>query len=269
MNPSVFKYYNNTNEIEGIKDPFHEIIYIEDRNDLSWEKIHEIAPSFPKGWFELSKLSCEDRIEFTKEFWLNILPYRPHVNEFIEWFFSSLDDVGIFMTKDLKTSPYIVEMVYSIKNRNMFFRGQPPCDEEMIREIKKTFKNILPYDYLSFLHIHNGFCKNEDTGLIHAEMLRDVYNNFVNSIYHEGKIIYCKKRPVDPKTLIPFYQCFGRNAFQCFYIDWYPASEMGNVNYSGVDNTISNYHGVEGYTEHLSFSSFLDWLIFYLEEVKI
>ncbi len=46
-------------------------------------------------------------------------------------------------------------------------------------------------------------------------------------------------------------------------LEWFPKSEAGNVYYSGIDNTICNYHNLDNC--NLAFATFSDWLIFYLD----
>ena len=55
--------------------------------------------------------------------------------------------------------------------------------------------------------------------------------------------------------------------FQCFYLDWYPELNIGNVFFSSKDNTISQYKNVQN-GHDLAFYSFLDWLFFYLEDFE-
>jgi hypothetical protein len=72
---------------------------------------------------------------------------------------------------------------------------------------------------------------------------------------------------VDPKTLIPFYESFGMPFFQCFWTEWYPEEEMGNVYYSGVSKKILVAEDERPSEENMAFPTFLDWLMFYLERV--
>ena len=92
---------------------------------------------------------------------------------------------------------------------------------------------------------------------------------FVNIVENKEEQIKSDGRFVDPKSLIPFYQCYQKQAFQCFFAEWFPLGEMGNVYYSGLDNQISNYHNISNASETLAFKSFLDWLIFYMDVFNI
>lgn len=74
---------------------------------------------------------------------------------------------------------------------------------------------------------------------------------------------------VNPKHLIPFYESFGFPCYQCFWADWYPDQEMGNIYYSGLTHTISANRDETVGTENMSFPTFLDWLMFYLETIKV
>jgi hypothetical protein len=69
---------------------------------------------------------------------------------------------------------------------------------------------------------------------------------------------------VDPSALYPFYEVYGLASFQCFYADWYPTSEMGNVYFSAIDFTLSDLSEERNWADQLAFPTFLDWLIDYL-----
>jgi hypothetical protein len=74
---------------------------------------------------------------------------------------------------------------------------------------------------------------------------------------------------VDPGTLVPFYESSGLNSFQCFYADWYPGSEMGNLYFSGLDYTVSDLTRQSAWEENGAFPTFLEWLASYLEGMEI
>ena len=57
--------------------------------------------------------------------------------------------------------------------------------------------------------------------------------------------------------------------FQCFWLEWYPEDEMGNVYYSGVANTISDLAAKATSAENMAFPTFTDWLMFYLETIEV
>ena len=97
MNSFVYKYYHEKEEIEGIHDPFFEVIYVDDKSSFSYEELKEKAPHFTRGWYELCLLPLKDRLEFLHDFWKAHLPYVPHVDSFLTSFFSNVDDVGVFL----------------------------------------------------------------------------------------------------------------------------------------------------------------------------
>ena len=43
---------------------------------------------------------------------------------------------------------------------------------------------------------------------------------------------------------------------------------MGNIYYSGIEHTISDFKDPAMWVENLAFSTFLDWLAFYLEGME-
>lgn len=248
---------------------FHDVIPLHQTNDLSYQALLEIVPDLPKGWYELSKVSSRDRIEFTYGLWSSKLPFHPKLEKCLERFFSSLDDIGIFIVQNQPQESYSAQMVYSLLDNGGFYRGGIPADERAIAIVKANFSDyILPEDYLAFQRIHDGFWKTTDsTGISKAAHLSSLYDNLQVLLAQEPVISTSNGDPVNPKALIPFYESFGMPYFQCFWAEWYPEQEMGNVYYSSESKTISNVKGVELGPDSLSFPTFSDWLSFYLERV--
>jgi len=268
MNSHVYRYYRKLSDEDTPIRLFHEVINLNEATDLSWLDASKKVPKLPKGWFELSRLSVADRIEFTKEFWLNHLPFTPKVHEYLEYFFSGLDDVGVYLTQLLFDSPFECEIVYSLRDGSCFFHGYAPCLESQISSLRKEFHDNLPEDFLSFLLIHDGFSKHNDTGIIRSAEMIPVWHQLQHELEKENAVIFCKDRIIDPKGLIPFYQFFGTYNYQCFYADWRPTQEVGNVFYSQNEHNISDFHDFRFWQENLAFPTFLDWLVFYLEGIE-
>ena len=207
---------------------------------LSYEQLLEKDPLLPRGWYELSKLKPCDRVEFVCDFWLHSLPYTAGASEGIELFFAKLSDIGVYI------DGHESFMVYSLREKGVFFQGQPACLEPLDIGTK------LPDDYLSFLSIHDGFQKEGDVGMI---LKRDLYAKHEEMKEVEG--ISCRGNPVQGSALYPFYPG------QCFFEEWRPLQEMGNVLYSEREKTISDYRDPCP-RDHLAFPTFLNWLIYYL-----
>lgn len=248
---------------------FHRVIPLHEAPDIDWDSLRQTIPKLCRGWHELAHLSAEDRIEFTHDYWLSKLPYRAELTAFLDKFFSTLDDIGIFITQRKVDDPFEATLVYSLKDNSGFYRGAPPVDEKELIQLEKDFPDIIfPKDYLSFLQIHNGFCKTTDsTGISSAERMKPNYEALQEYLQQVDGIISTKGREVNPKKLIPFYESFGMPFFQCFWGEWYPEQEMGNVYYSGLTNTISNVEDNDFGPKNMAFVSFSDWLIFYLEKI--
>lgn len=269
MNEHVLHYYGYTDE-EIPRKKFSKVISFHDCPDMDWENLCDSIPALPKGWHELCQLPRNDRIQFTLDYWLAKLPYHLHLDEAISQFFGELDDVGCFATQVKKSDPLKVEMVYSVSQNRGFYRGAIPASEEDVIDLQKLFLDyILPEDYLAFLQIHNGFCKTTDcTGIMSAEKVASTYKQLQALIASQGMVTTTSGNPVDPKGLIPFYKSFGMPYYQCFWSGWHPEQEMGNVYYSGEMNSISEI-GTGESSEAMTFPTFLDWLIFYLEQMNI
>lgn len=254
---------------EAPRGNFHSVIALHQTPDISWNSIKEKVPSLCRGWFELAHLNNNDRIEFLRDFWLAKLPYRRGVDTFINRFFASLDDIGIFLTQKKFEDSYESHLVYSIKEDGGFFRGASPASEKSLDDLQKAFSgNIFPNDYLAFLQIHNGFCKATDcTGITASENVPQSYAALQEMLKKHEPIVTSRNTIVDPKTLIPFYESFGMPFYQCFWTDWYPDQEMGNVYYSGEAKSISDVFSGASSSEMMAFPTFIDWLMFYLERV--
>jgi len=250
MNKLAWDYYQKS-------AGFHDAIFLPDAN-VSWEEAKKQAPALYKGWYELCRLNVEDRKEFSCEHWFSVLPVAAKANEGLLQFFDALDDAAVVLVQEKPKAPYFPEFVYSFKDNSSFFRGGAPCTHEATDYLKHSFNALLPRDFLAFLRIHNGFKKYTDTGII---TIQEMPNS------RDPKVT-CDSLTVDPNALIPFYESFGQHSYQCFYSEWYPTSEMGNVFFSLQDFSISRYAtGLP--QETLAFPTFVDWLVFYLEEVEL
>jgi hypothetical protein len=266
MDHHALEHYSSYSE-KAPHGHFHRVIPLHDQPSLSWKEASEMAPRLCRGWYELAQLAVQDRIEFTRDFWLAKLPYHAHLSEFIVKFFASLDDIGIFLTQQKYEDPFDVHLVYSLAGNSGFFHGEPPASEAEIITLQKVFLDyILPVDYLAFLQIHNGFAKLTDTGITPSTAMKESYEAF-QEIVEQDPVTTMKGKAVNPKSLIPFYKSFGLPFFQCFWGEWYPEQEMGTVYYSGMTKTISTCVKADDDVETMAFKTFADWLMFYLEKI--
>ncbi len=248
---------------------FHHVIPLHEEPQIDWSDAKKMAPGMCLGWYELAQLPLQDRIEFTRDFWLSKLPYRPDLEEGITRFFSSLDDLGVFLTQQHYEDPYIAHLVYSLADNSGFFHGESPAAEAEIIRLQKEFSSFtLPSDYLSFFQIHNGFAKQTDTGVIPLRKLKERFDAFQFVTRQSDEPLRNKRGgEVDPQTLFPFYESFGMPFFQCFWSDWYPDQEMGNVYLSPSIKRIVTCEERSESAETLAFQTFSDWLMFYIEKI--
>ena len=267
MDLHAIEYYSTYVE-PGPHGHFHQVIPLHG-SAMKWPEVLKMVPHICRGWYELSQLSTEDRIEFTRDFWLATLPYHSGLTELLMKFFANLDDVGIFLTQQKYQDPFSAHLVYSLANNGGFFHGEMPADDEAINTLQREFDEpILPADYLAFLRIHNGFAKLTDTGIIPSSLINETYSAF-HHMLEEGTepITTIDGVNVNPNSLIPFYESFGMPFFQCFWKDWYSGQEIGNVYYSALTRTISTCHNKNEYADTMAFQTFTDWLMFYLEKI--
>lgn len=270
MDKHVKEFYSQYSDESG-KGNFHKVIALHDSPDVGWDVMKNLVPKMPKGWFELSHISAKDRVQFSLEYWLSKIPYKPNLDQAFSNFFNQLDDIGVIVSQKTFDAPFEVHLVYSMKKDRGFYRGCPPATEDDILDLQKLFPNlILPKDYKTFLQIHNGFCKTTDcTGILSTKQMKESLNKFRALVESQGNLTAKTGKIVDPKSLVPFYESFGMPFYQCFWSDWYPEHEMGNVYYSGVDNTITiPMNAKEGSPENMAFATFTDWMAFYLEQIE-
>lgn len=254
---------------EAQSGAFHKVIALHEAPDLVWREISKLVPELPKGWFELVELFARDRIDLLRDFWLSQLPFCPHIVEKLDPFFDKIDDIGVFLVQRSFDDPWKAEMVYSVKDNGGFFRGNPPASDEQLYHLQKQFDSvILPEDYMAFLKIHNGFSKATDTGILPVEKMRGSYLTLQEFFEVDDAIFTTDGTPVNPKSLIPFYESFGMPFYQCFWSEWYPESEMGNVYCSANKGQISNVSCSDPNSDQMAFNTFADWLFFYLETVS-
>lgn len=251
------------------KGNIHNIIALHENPGYEWEDIQKLSPGLCRGWFELSKLNKKDRIDFLSEFWMSKLPYRQGVSEFLGSFLQNLDDVGIFITQQIFEGPREAQIIYCLKEDNGFYTGYPPASENQIQALSKQFPDwILPHDFLAFLQIHDGFSKTTDsTGIIPSGKMHEYYRQFQEMLANNEIINTMAGTDVNPSTLIPFYKSFGMPFFQCFWTEWYPEEEMGNVYYSGQNKMIMINENEGPSEDSMAFPTFMDWLKFYLERI--
>lgn len=248
---------------------FVKVVALCNEPTLEWEGVHRLAPDMPRGWWELAQLPVADRIEFVREYWTMTLPFAPHINQRIDHFFAHLEAIEFFITQKMESSPPVAEMVYEMKGDRSFFHGRPPASLEAIQQIGKWEEGLnLPSDYLAFLRIHNGFAKVTDTGVLPIAQLRAASDHLQELLAEGGPLTLPSGEEVNPAKLVPFYRSFGLDCYQCFFGDWYPDQEMGNLYYSGIDKSLSDFSQPKSWVEQQAFPTFLDWLAFYLELVE-
>ncbi len=247
---------------------FHRVVNLHTAAHQGWDKLSKEIPSLPRGWFELSQLKPEDRIEFTHLFWASKLPLKTeqHIQS-LDSFFEELETIEIYATQLDPGYPFEVHMIYVLQNDAGYFQGSPPASEGDVERMRQLFSPVsFPSDYLAFFHLHNGFSKYMDTGLIRLEELPRVHR-YLQDLLSKEELIRPDGEVISPQQLIPFYESFGLHCYQCFYQDWYVGQEMGNIYFSEHDRMISNILDLESNAEKMAFASFLDWLFFYLEDI--
>jgi len=260
MNSQIRDFYR----VDKSHDPhFKEVRFLSEESNLRWEDIENTGLS--RGWFELSRIPMEDRVEFSREFWMSRFSYHPTATKALGEFFNQLDDIVVLVCRQTDEEPWESELVYSLGDNSCFFRGRPPAEEEQIDWAKKQMGNNLPHDYWAFFRLHNGFGKLTELGVLPLEDLEDAKNRLVDTCLKMEKPLRMGEAWLDPHSLFPFYEEYGLGSFQCFNAEWYPGSEMGNVFFSSIETTVSDISDRRTWAENLAYSTFVEWLTAFLE----
>ncbi len=202
---------------QQIKECFREAREI--TPEVSWEEASSLCSVLPRGWFELTRIEPQGRLEFVEQFWLHQLREEPALCEEIPRFFAQLDNLILFITE--KSEPYLV---YSLR-RGGFFSGQIPLGSTAIEAYSFFRSWPLPRSYLAFQAIHGRFHKGMDIGLFAVCDVAGKWGELQEEI-RARSFALDEVGPLDSAKLIPFYQSFGGNYWHCFYAEWFP-NEMG------------------------------------------
>lgn len=230
-----------------------EIIFLCDEPPCGFEEGKKKAPRLTKGWHELCQLEEDIRFELIRDYWFNALPVIPTFRAFIDRFFAKVEKIGIISTSGG------IFMTYTLKDRSECFFGGPPLIDDEIETLKGEVDVSLPEDFCRFYRIHNGFFKGGDTGIYSSGVLVEEAQRFKQL----GRLLKLGSQKVPTDLILPFYRSFGLDVYQCFYKEWYPDGGMGNILCSLSEETLSDPN-----RDPMAFPTFLEWLTFYMEEVK-
>lgn len=260
MNSQIREFFR----IDGSQDPhFKDVRFLSEEKGLRWDDVEPLG--LTRAWYELSRISPEDRVEFSKELWLQGFSYHPSATSAIESFFDQLDDIAVVLSRQSKEEPWTAELVYSLADNSSFFRGMLPAEAEDIDWVKEQIEDELPRDYWAFFRIHNGFGRLTELGLIPVEELKEAKERLENGVIQSERPLRWASSWIDPTSLYPFFEEFGTSSFQCFNAEWYPGNEMGNVYFSGIDYTLSDISDRKTWADQLAYPTFLQWLAAFLE----
>lgn len=268
MSNQVKSYFCSTSE-NTPNARLYRAIALDDLPTQSLEEWQQLCATVPKAWYELCHLSAADRVEFLGDFWTSALPFHVTVTPFLRRFFATLETITLYLVQATQTDSLKPLLIYALKNERGFFQGNPPATEEEILGLQEQFPDIvLPADYLSFLKIHNGFAKCDDTGMFSSLQMKPVSMLFKEMLLQQSHLHAGDGTRIDEASLIPFYQSYAFPCYQCFWAEWHPGEEIGNIYYSGLTHTVSNHLADMLSPENQAFPTFLDWLMFYLQTIE-
>jgi hypothetical protein len=263
MNSLAVEFFEGGGEVR-----FDQALLLE-RAGWDWERACREAEGLPRGWFELSRIGQEHRVEFVREFWTALLPYHPAASVKIDEFFGRVGEIDVVLRRQNGEEPLVAELVYSLRDNSSFFRGLAPASEGEEEEARRQLGVLLPRDFRAFCKIHNGFGKLSELGVMRLEEMGGARREIEMAVWGAAEPLYSGPERIDPSSLIPFYHSFGLASYQCFYRDWYPGSEMGNLYFSGIDYTISNVSDRKRWSEELAFPTFIEWLAAFLTGMNV
>lgn len=270
MDKHIELYYSSQSDM-GSEGKFHHTIALHDAPDGDCSFFKGLCPDLPDGWYQVVQLSTKDRLDFIHGYWLQHLPFQPHSEIAVNDFFSRVDEVCVYLVQPRQQDPFHAEMIYSLRDNAGFYRGKVPADTKDKNLLQELYDpKMVPSDYLAFLEVHRSFGKLMDSGVLAPEEIGEAYDRIQSLIAcHSQPLVDVKKQLVEPSSLIPFYESFSLPSYQCFWGEWYPEDEMGNIYFSGLENTISNVLDRQLWPENMAFPTFLDWLAFYLEGIGV
>ncbi len=234
----------------------------------SWSSLSKIIPLLPRGWYELTKFSSEERINLVKEFWLSQLCQSSiEYDEIakIDDFFNCLEDIVICAFQDCYERHFNVKMIYLIKNSNIFFSGNPPFSS-CYDNLRLQLWNDLPKSYYNFFNIHDGFSCYDDLGIISTKKISRIYYQFQD--YLEKEELISTYKELNLSSFIPFYGGSLIHSYQCFLVNLsFDKEEPLNVPF--LENNLKDLNSLlidsdSSLFENNIFSSFIAWLGYYL-----
>jgi len=245
------EFYKNQN--------YFQVSALKEHKAKSLEECQHIAPLLSEGWWEFAQLTDQLQREFLREFWIHALPYVPHIYRMIDDFFARVQKITIYLVQEKQGEAFKPLMVYQFESE--YYAGGPPLCPREVSHFKQLISFPLPQDYLLFFQIHDGFAKGKEKGVFPLATLNEVYGRFQQEVSLLSEKLKIESQVVDPQDLLPFYSPAAKETYQCFYKDWYPDGEVGNICAFLEEQRLSTLK--QGETS--AFVSFLDWLSFYLQ----
>lgn len=239
------------------------------RQTLSWGQIVQKVPRLPRGWYELTGLSCRDRIDLCLEVWCSSLGIKDKEAVGICRFFSTLEDIQVYVYREHKTGAYEIKMVYMVQGSHTHFYGSLP----LLSLEGGSLPCLGDASYYKFFSIHNGFGRCNDEGILS-------YRHLARAQYKLRKHLLHFKY-IDPEEtcsslgLFPFYGGEHLFTYQCFICD--PELQRGqsspNILLNIMDEKLLKNQGLRFIElSHLTatrYSSFLSWLDSYLQKKEV
>lgn len=238
------------------------------RQTMSWEQIANQAPRLPRGWYELMGLSSRDRIELCLEVWCTSLGVQDKESKGICRFFSSLEDIQIYIYRKHRTSSYEIKMVYIGLDSHMHFYGNPPSLSLEGVSLPRLGDDC----YYHFFSIHNGFGRDNDEGILSCKHLARAQ--------YKLRTYLLQSQCIDAEDtcsslgLFPFYGSERLFTYQCFICDLelQRGQTSPNILFNILDR--AEEKSVDAFIDlsHLTatrYPSFLLWLNTYLQKKEV
>lgn len=182
-----------------------ECIELHEKEGVDFERVQRACPSLPRGWFELAMLSTHDRKEFLAAFWKNCLYYDPQIPPFIDRFFASLEEIGVYLCKEIGSGFFEPLIVYMTKEGS-FYLGYLPLEEEKVSEVKNLFEGMIDQNFLKFMKIHNGFYAPHLGRILSFSQMQENLQTLKNSYLEKNGVV---------DEILPFFEKQDLSTLEC------------------------------------------------------
>lgn len=204
-------------------------------------------------------LEKKDRVDFFHEYWLGVLGIDHKSSPGICRFFSSLDDINVYIFRRAQ-GPYCVKMCYTFGDGRQGFQGELPLTDTQ----GLCFPRLGDDSYSRFFTIHNGFGKFEHEGIFSYRSLARVQSQLRDLLIRLEKI--SREEDCFSLGIFPFYGYREPLTYQCFLSDGEIRRHFSSPNILLSEDNLcdTGFDVIERLHPSNHYCSFLAWMENYL-----